>query len=110
MNTQEDKIIKQFFNENKQEIPDTFFSRKVMQKIPERRKYEWLIILLAGLASLISFVFGKFEIIRPNITIPDITITVERGIFVYILAGIVLIPFITLIFYFFKTGNKKLNF
>jgi hypothetical protein len=115
MNTQDDKIIKQFFQENKREIADTFFSRKVMQKIPARKKYEWLLILLAGLGSLLSYIFGKADFIRPDITlpsfsIPDISITMQQSTFIYILGGIILIPFITLIIYGLNTEKWKIRF
>ena len=53
----DDNLLKQFFSENKQEIADNGFTRRVMQSLPNRdTKIANILVSLCALASLILFV------------------------------------------------------
>lgn len=53
-----DNMLKQFFSEQKQEIADNGFSRRVMQKLPEQRDRSWIVWVFAAIGMAISLYFG----------------------------------------------------
>ena len=52
----DDKLIRDFFNENRQEVPDRGFSRRVMRKLPQHRN---LILKICGIV-IALFAFALF--------------------------------------------------
>lgn len=52
----DDKLIRDFFNENRQEVPDRGFSRRVMRKLPQRRN---LVFKICGIV-IALFAFALF--------------------------------------------------
>jgi len=55
METNNDKIFRNFFSEHKQDIADDGFSEKVMTHLPERgRKTEWIIPVFTLIGMLIT--------------------------------------------------------
>ncbi|MEA4936825.1 MAG: DUF5056 domain-containing protein [Paludibacter sp.] len=86
----EDKLIREFMSQQKTEPADNFFTEKVMHKLPEKQKnYEWIIVLLAAIGTIISLVLGW------NSGIPAIRITLPGEIkLYYLLGGIFVSPFV----------------
>jgi hypothetical protein len=101
MNTEtDDKLLRDFFNENKKEIPDIFFSNKVMQKLPERKNHEWIVVVLAGLGSLLSLILGWNNARIPKINLPEIIIRIPEGVqLYYILGAVFILPFAVWVVY-----------
>jgi hypothetical protein len=54
-----DILIREFMQQNKKEIADYHFTDKVMQKIPARRQYDWILILATLLAAIVTLIVGK---------------------------------------------------
>lgn len=108
MNTEtDDKIIREFFRENKKEIPDIFFSDKLMQKLPERKNHEWIVVLLAGLGSLLSLILGWNNARIPKINLPEIIFRIPEGIqLYYILGAIFILPFVVWAVYSLSFGKN----
>lgn len=55
MTETDDKLLKQFFNEQKHEIPDDGFSKRVMRNLPRDKKVSGIWISLCGIAAVILF-------------------------------------------------------
>ena len=53
-----DKLLKQFFSEQKQEIADNGFSRRVMRNLPETADRSWIVWIFAAIGMAISIYFG----------------------------------------------------
>ena len=53
-----DKMLKGFFSEQKQEIPDNGFSEKVIRKLPEQADHSWIVWIFAALGMAISIYLG----------------------------------------------------
>ena len=53
-----DKMLKQFFGEQKQEIADNGFSRRVMHNLPETADRSWIVWIFAAIGMAISIYFG----------------------------------------------------
>lgn len=58
-----DKLISQFMKENKKELPDNGFSRRVMHRLPdrERRLSRIWIAICSGIGLLLFFLFDGFN-------------------------------------------------
>jgi len=97
----DDRMIRNFFQENKKEIEDNHFTKKVMQKLPEKKKnYDWIIVLFTALGTLIAGLLGW------NYQLPAISISVPgHTTLYYLLGGIFAFPFVTLFIY--ELLNKK---
>lgn len=59
----DDKLLQQFFSEQKQEIEDGGFSRRVMRNLPGRshRLGQWWSALCLVIATLLFFAFGGLQ-------------------------------------------------
>ena len=59
METKEnDKLLKNFFSEQKQEIDDNGFTKRVMRKLPESPNRDWIVWAFACIGILFSLVLG----------------------------------------------------
>lgn len=77
MNTnKEDEMLKKFFSENRTEIADNGFSKKVMQKIPQEQNREWIVWVFAivgmALTSYLAFTTGLTNYVLD--TLADISV------------------------------------
>lgn len=97
----EDRMIRAFMQENKQEMPDVFFSRKVMQKLPPvRRSKEWIVIPFAALGTLLAWMMGTVKPVV--ISMPD-----NFNIY-YLLGGVAVIPFVFLAMFYIRERKIQL--
>lgn len=85
-----DKLIRQFLNESKKEIPNGNFSAKVLTNLPDTDLH-WVVYLFAsigfGLTIYIAYQLNLFQVILSTlVAIP----------FYYILAAIILFPFVVM--------------
>lgn len=55
-----DKMLKDFFCNGKQEIADNGFSQRVMQKLPEQPNRDWIVWAFACVGILLTMVFGFY--------------------------------------------------
>ena len=53
-----DKLLKDFFGENKQEIADNGFTQQVMRKLPEQADRGWIVWVFAAFGMAISIYLG----------------------------------------------------
>ena len=49
-----DKLLKNFFSENKQEIADNGFTNRVIRKLPETADRSWIVWIFAAIGMAIS--------------------------------------------------------
>lgn len=86
----EDKLIREFMLQHKTEPANNFFTEKVMQKLPGKQKnYEWIIVLLAAIGTIISLILGWHS------GIPEIKISLPGEIkLYYLIGGIFISPFV----------------
>jgi hypothetical protein len=76
-----DILIREFMQQNKKEIADYHFTDKVMQKIPARRQYDWILILATLLAAIVTLIVGK------DFSISSIVIALPESLNMYYLIG-----------------------
>lgn len=90
-----DRIIRNFFQENKKEIEDKHFTKKVMQKLPEKKKnYDWIIVLFTAMGTLLAALLGwNTQLTLISISVPDHTTLY------YLLGGIFAFPLVILLIY-----------
>jgi uncharacterized membrane-anchored protein len=60
METNNDKMLKDFFSDNKKEIADFGFSQRVMRKLPEQADRSWIMWLFAGIGIVLTLLLGLF--------------------------------------------------
>jgi len=99
METKDDKILRTFFGEKKQEIADNGFSVKVMRRLPHKEaKTGWIAPVFALIGFLITFALVDMrEVAR------EIFIALSGIPFYYLLGGFMLIPIVTmLVMYVYK--------
>jgi len=53
-----DKLVKSFFTEYKQEIPDNGFTQRVMRKLPEQADHGWIVWIFAAIGMSVSLYAG----------------------------------------------------
>ncbi len=99
-----DQMIRTFMQENKKEVNDIFFSSKVMQQLPPtHRNKEWIVILFAGLGTLIAWLIGG----GAPIQLPELQITEQLNTY-YVLAAFSFFPFLILALYYIKEKQIQL--
>ena len=76
-------LLKSFFDENKTEIADNGFSKKVLKQIPETPNHEWIVWVFAAFGAAISLLLGYYTGVFAT------TLTYIQQIPFYYLAGIV---------------------
>lgn len=93
-----DKMLQAFFKENKHEIADNGFSKRVMTKLPEQKDSGWIVWLFGALGMTISLYLGLTEGV-----FNQLIIIIEKIPFYYMLAAIAAFPLIaTAGFYLFQ--------
>lgn len=99
----DDTLIRAFMQDQKKEVEDIYFSRKVMQKLPPvHRSREWIVIPFAALGTLLAWLLGSDTPIRIEpIQMPD-----DFNIY-YLLASVAILPFVVLTLYCIK--EKKIQ-
>jgi hypothetical protein len=53
-------LISDFFAENKKEIADNGFSRKVINRLPETRDRQWIVLIMAALGTSLTLMLGFY--------------------------------------------------
>ena len=53
-----DKLLKDFFSEHKQEIADNGFTQSVMRQLPEHADRSWIVWVFAAIGMTISIYLG----------------------------------------------------
>lgn len=78
-----DKMLKDFFTENKKEITDNGFSQNVMRKLPAERKIEWIIpaFTLIGLFITILLLNVEKLILNAYLLISQLPLLYIAGFF-----------------------------
>lgn len=54
-------LLKSFFDENRKEITDNGFSKRVLKQIPETPNRDWIVWLFAAIGISISMLFGYYS-------------------------------------------------
>jgi predicted membrane-bound dolichyl-phosphate-mannose-protein mannosyltransferase len=60
METNNNKVLKDFFGENKKEIADFGFSQRVMRKLPAQADRSWIMWLFAGIGMALTILLGLY--------------------------------------------------
>ncbi len=97
MENREDNTLKQFFQQNRPEIPDNGFSVRVMRRLPEKKnKTNWIVPVFALIGTFISlFLIDIREVVLRLFEL-------VAGIpFIYLLTGFMVFPMVILVLYFF---------
>ncbi len=90
METKEtDKMLKNFFGENKQEITDNGFTNRVMRKLPEKTDRSWIVWVFACLGILFSLLLGFY-----SGSFETILIYIQHISIYYLMLGIICFPFV----------------
>ena len=91
-----DKLLKDFFSQNKQEIADNGFTRRVMRKLPEQADRSWVVWVFAAIGMALTIYLG----INSGL-IEQIMLLFNHVSIYYILGGIFCFPLVgTAGFYF----------
>ena len=100
----DDRMIRNFFQEHKKEIADNHFTKKVMQRLPEKKKnYDWIIVLFTALGTLLAGLLGW------NTQLPVISISIpDQTTLYYLLGGIFAFPLVIL-FIYELLNNKRIS-
>ncbi len=53
-----DKLLKDFFSENKKEITDNGFTKRVMRKLPEQTDKSWIVWVFAAFGTAATLYLG----------------------------------------------------
>lgn len=91
----DNQILKDFFSENKKEIADSGFSRKVMYKIPEKKRIQWIVPVFAFIGVVFTFYFIDIQMMILNIYLFICKLPI-----VYLVGFFFAIPFISLALWF----------
>ncbi len=98
-----DKLLKDFFGEQKQEIADNGFTRRVMQKLPEQADRGWIVWIFAAIGMAISIYLGLSSGLMEQILI-----LLQRVSIYYILGGVFCFPLLgTAGFYLSQNKNYR---
>jgi hypothetical protein len=99
-----DNMLKGFFGEQKQEIADNGFSKRVMRKLPEQADRSWIVWVFAIIGMVTSLFLGFYTGLFQNaqFVLPRIPVY-------YILAGVFCFPLVgTIGFYFTQNKHYRL--
>ena len=98
-----DKLLKDFFRENKHDIADNGFTRRVMLSIPDHTDRGWIVWIFAAIGMAISLYLGI-----TSGFIDQILTILKHVSFYYILGGIFCFPLVgTAGFYLTQNKNYR---
>jgi len=98
-----DKLLKDFFSENKHEIVDNGFTRRVMLRLPDHADRGWIVWIFAAIGMAISLYLG----ITTGF-IDQILIILKHVPIYYILGGVFCFPLVgTAGFYLTQNKNYR---
>ncbi|MEI8271826.1 MAG: DUF5056 domain-containing protein [Paludibacter sp.] len=83
-----DKMLKQFFSEQKQEIADNGFSKRVFRNLPETTDRSWIVWVFAAFGMTIFIYFG----LTSGLLEHTISLLFKSVPYYYLLAGITCLP------------------
>jgi len=96
-----DKLLKDFFSDHKQEIADNGFSNRVMRRLPEHADRGWIVWIFAALGMAITIYLG----ITSGL-VEQILLILKHFPIYYILGGIFCFPLVgTAGFYLSQNKN-----
>ncbi|MDD3322343.1 MAG: DUF5056 domain-containing protein [Paludibacter sp.] len=99
-----DKMLSAFFKENKIEIPDNGFSRKVMSNIPIEKDRSWIVWFFGAIGMAITMYF----VLTQGLFV-QVFMLFEKMPFYYIIAAIAVFPLLgTAGYYIFH--DKRFSF
>lgn len=99
-----DRMIYNYMQQNKREVEDIYFSKKVMQKLPPvQRSKEWIIIPFAALGSLLALWLGA----DPELPAFTLQLPADFNLY-YLLGGIAAIPLLVLALYCIREKRIQL--
>jgi hypothetical protein len=96
-----DKLLKDFFSENKEEIEDNGFSKQVMRKLPEAADRGWIIWIFAAIGMAISIYLGVTSGLMEQLIFLFKHISIY-----YMLGGVFCFPLLGIAGFYF-TQNKN---
>ncbi len=96
-----DKMLKNFFNENKREITDNGFSQRVIRKLPERADRSWIVWIFGAIGTAVTLYFALNSGL-----INHAFIALDKVPYYYLLAGIFSFPLLGIAGYF-VSQNKN---
>ena len=85
-----DKLLKDFFSENKQEIADNGFTNRVMRQLPETADRSWIVWVFAAIGMAISIYFG----LTSGLLEHAFSLLFKSVPYYYLLAGIACFPLV----------------
>jgi hypothetical protein len=87
-----DELIRDFMLKQKVEVADNHFTERLIRKLPAKKNYEWIIVLLAAIGTIIGLILGR------DTTLPAYTLSIynfpSEITLYYLLGGALLSPFI----------------
>ena len=83
-----DKMLKDFFGENKKELADNGFSKRVMRNLPETADRSWIVWIFSAIGMAISIYFG----LTSGMLEHSFALMFKSVPYYYLLAGITVFP------------------
>ncbi len=83
-----DKLLKDFFSENKKEIADNGFSNRVMRNLPVTADNSWIVWVFAAVGMALSIYFG----LTSGLFEHAFSLLFKSVPYYYLLAGIACFP------------------
>lgn len=83
-----EKLLKDFFSENKKEIADNGFSNRMMRNLPETADRSWIVWVFAAIGMAISIYLGLTSGLLEHV----FSLLFKSFPYYYLLAGIACFP------------------
>ena len=99
--TNTDKMLKDFFGEQKQEIIDNGFSKRVIRNLPEQNNRDWIVWVFAIIGLLLTTILAVHTGLIQNIFVAMRDISIY-----YLLTAVFSFPLVGIIGFYF-TQNKR---
>ncbi len=97
-----DKLLKDFFSENKKEIADNGFSRRVIQNLPETADRSWIVWVFAAIGMAISIYLG----LTSGLLEHAFSLLFKSVPYYYLLAGITCFPLLGTAGYYLSQNKQ----
>ena len=98
-----DKLLKQFFNENKQEIANNGFSNRVLHKLHETADRSWIVWIFAAMGMSLTLAMGIYSGF-----FHELLLSIEHISIYYLLAVVVSFPVLGAAMYFSQNKIYRL--